>query len=276
MMAENGVAVNGYPTLAEIKEANGWPTGERFQKGPVAIIECVEEIPCNPCEEACPFSAIIVGLPITEIPTLRQDVCTGCGLCVAKCPGLAIFIVDKSLGNGRAAVSFPFEYLPLPRTGDAVEAVNRASEFVCGATVTKVVNPPKNDHTPVVTIELPLEFADTVRSVKRPGASGVPLAPEAADFKQAIPDDILVCRCEEITAGEIRKAIVEGGADTVTGVKRRVRAGMGLCQGKSCGRVVTRMLAEYAGAQNSDLDPCADRPPVRPISFDELGGDTNA
>ena len=275
-MAESGVAVNGYPSLEEIKEANGWPTEERFAKGPVAIIECVQEIPCNPCEEACPVSAILIGSPITAIPTLAMDRCTGCGRCVAKCSGLAIFIVDKSLGNGRATVSFPFEYLPLPKPGDPVEAVNRASEFVCGATVTKVANPPANDHTPVVTVEIPLEFADSVRSIKRPGAGRAALAPEAADFKQAIPDDILICRCEEITAGEIRKAIVEGGADTVTGVKRRVRAGMGLCQGKSCGRIVTRMIAEYTGKEIPELLPATDRPPVRPISFGELGGDDNA
>jgi bacterioferritin-associated ferredoxin len=184
--------------------------------------------------------------------------------------------VDKSLGGGMAAVSFPFEYLPLPRKGDEVEALNRASEFVCRATITKVANPPKNDHTPVVTIELPLEFADAVRSIKRPGASKVALAPEAAASGQAIPDDIMVCRCEEITVGEIRKAIVEGGADTVTGVKRRVRAGMGLCQGKSCGRIVTRMIAEYAGKKIPELEPSADRPPVRPITFGQLGGDQNA
>ena len=276
MMAGNGVAVNGYPSLEEIREANGWPAEERFKQGPVAVIECVQEIPCNPCEEACPFSAITVGLPITTIPRLRQDVCTGCGLCVSKCPGLAIFIVDKSVGGGMAAVSFPFEYLPLPSRGDTVDAVNRACEFVCRATVVKVANPARNDQTPVVTVELPLEFADTVRSIARPGAKSVALAPEAAAYQQVIPDDILVCRCEEITAGEIRKAIAEGGAVTVTGVKRRVRAGMGLCQGKSCGRIITRMIAEHTQKSAPEITPATDRPPVRPVSFGELGGDDNA
>jgi len=275
MTVENSVLVNGYPTLEEIKEANGWPTDERFAKGPVAIIECVQEIPCNPCEEACPFSAITIGSPITVIPKLKQDECTGCGLCVPKCSGLAIFIVDKSLGDGKAAVSFPFEYLPLPKPGDVVEAVNRACEFVCDATVTKVFNPIRNDHTPVVTIELPIAFSDTVRSIRRPGAGKVALSNESAYFNQSIPDDIIICRCEEITAGEIKKAIAEG-ADTVTGIKRRVRAGMGLCQGKSCGRVVTRMIAEATGKKIPDLLPSTDRAPVRPISFGELGGGDNA
>lgn len=274
-MPEKEIIVNGYPTLEEIKAANGWPTGERFKKGPVAVIECVQEIPCNPCENACPFSAISIGTPITVIPTLKQDVCTGCGLCVAQCSGLAIFIVDKSYSDDKATVSFPFEYLPLPAKGDVAEAVNRAGEFVCNAAVVKIVDTRKNDHTPVVTVEVPMEFADTVRSIKRPGAAKVAISAEAAAGKHTIPDDILICRCEEITAGEIRKAIAEGGADSVTGVKRRVRAGMGLCQGKSCGRIITRMIAEHTGKKPMELYPATDRPPVRPVTFGELGGGDN-
>ena len=49
---------NGFPSLEEIRAANGWPSEERFAKGPVAIAECVQEIPCNPCEAACPMHAI--------------------------------------------------------------------------------------------------------------------------------------------------------------------------------------------------------------------------
>lgn len=271
----DSIIYNGYPSLEEIKEANGWPSEERFKKGPVAVIECVQEIPCNPCENACPFHAINIGTPITVLPTLKQDVCTGCGLCVAQCSGLAIFIVDKSYSETTATVSFPFEYVPLPEKGGEVEAVNRASEFVCMGTVTKIVDTKKNDHTPVVTIEIPKEYADTVRSIKRIGAPKVAVSPEAASGKQTIPDDVLICRCEEITAGEIRKAIVEGGADSVTGVKRRVRAGMGLCQGKSCGKIVTRMISEYTGKKPMEIYPSTDRPPVRPVTFGELGGGNN-
>lgn len=274
-MPESRIIYSGYPTLEEIKAANGWPGEDRFQKGPVAVIECVQEIPCNPCEDACPFKAIHIGTPITVIPTLRQDICTGCGMCVAGCPGLAIFIVDKSYSETVATVSFPFEYLPLPRKGDEVEAVNRAGEFVCMGMVARIVDSRKNDRTPVVTIEIPKEYADTVRSMKRIGAPGVAVSPEAAVGRQIPPDDVLVCRCEEITAGEIRRVIEEQGADSVTAVKRRVRAGMGLCQGKSCGRIVTRMISEYIGKKAKDVYPSTDRPPVRPVTFGEIGGGDN-
>ena len=53
-MMEEMIKINGYPTIDEIRENNGWPSDERFAKGPVAICECVQEIPCNPCEAACP------------------------------------------------------------------------------------------------------------------------------------------------------------------------------------------------------------------------------
>ena len=56
-----------------------------------------------------------------------------------------------------------------------------------------------------------------------------------------IDDDVLVCRCEEVTAADIRKAIADGARD-VTGVKLRTRAGMGLCQGRTCEVLVQAIL----------------------------------
>ena len=273
-MSEHSVLSHGYPSLEEIQAANGWPSADRWRKGPVAIIECVQEIPCNPCEDACPFKAIHIGTPITVIPRLDADICMGCGQCLAHCSGLAIFMVDKSKSesSGRATVSFPYEYVPLPVKGAEVQAVNRAGEFVCMGTVTNIIDTKANDHTPIVTLEIPLEFADTVRSMKRSGAPDLPVAEEAVSTTPIIPDDVLVCRCEEITAGEIRHAIPEEGADSITGVKRRVRAGMGLCQGKSCSRIITRMISEHTGKKAMEVFPATDRPPVRPVTFGELGG----
>ena len=274
-MSSSGILTDGYPSMEEIRAANGWPAEDRFEKGPVAILECVQEIPCNPCEDACLFGAIHVGSPITNCPTLSEDQCTGCGVCVAQCPGLAIFIVDKTYGPVEATVSFPYEYLPLPKPGDTVQAVNRACEFVCEATVIKVLNIKKQDHTPVVTIAVPKEYADSVRSIRRLGAPMVRVSPEAAQPGSLLPDDVLICRCEEITAEEIRRAIREQGASSVTEVKRRTRAGMGLCQGKSCGKIITRMIAEELGRGPAEILPAADRPPVRPVTFSEIGGKQN-
>lgn len=77
-------------------------------------------------------------------------------------------------------------------------------------------------------------------------------------------DSVIICRCQEITKGEIRQAIAEG-AMTVDGVKRRTRAGMGLCQGKTCWRMVAQIISEETGKPMSELTPSTARPPVRPI-----------
>ena len=268
-----GIIYDGYPSMDEIKEANGWPDEERFAKGPVAVVECVQQIPCNPCESACPLHAIHIGEPITNTPQVDREKCIGCGMCVAACPGLAIFLLDKSYSETEATVSFPFEYDPLPEKGAEIDALSRAGEYVCKGRVIKVMNPKKNDHTPVVTIAIPKEHADTVRTMRRlklPEAhEGFhPVEPEGP-----LDDDVIVCRCEEITAGEIRKAIREYHATTVTEVKRRVRAGMGLCQGRTCGKLVSRIIAEETGKKMNEIQGSTDRPPVRPVTFGELAED---
>ena len=268
-----GIIYDGYPSMDEIKEANGWPDEERFAKGPVAVVECVQQIPCNPCESACPLHAIHIGEPITNTPQVDREKCIGCGMCVAACPGLAIFLVDKSYSETEATVSFPFEYDPLPEKGAEIDALSRAGEYVCKGRVIKVMNPKKNDHTPVVTLAIPKEHADTVRTMRRlklPEAhEGFrPVEPEGP-----LDDDVIVCRCEEITAGEIRKAIREYHATTVTEVKRRVRAGMGLCQGRTCGKLVSRIIAEETGKKMNEIQGSTDRPPVRPVTFGELAED---
>lgn len=88
-------------------------------------------------------------------------------------------------------------------------------------------------------------------------------------------DDILICRCQEVTKKEILDAIADG-ATTIDGVKRRVRAGMGLCQGKTCERLVARMIAEETGQNPADILPQKSRMPVRPVKIGIIGGNRDA
>ena len=139
-----------------------------------------------------------------------------------------------------------------------MDALSRGGEYVCKGHVVKVMNPKKNDHTPVVTLAIPKEYADTVRTMRR-----LKLPEEHEGFRAVEPegpldDDVIVCRCEEITAGEIRKAIRKYHATTVTEVKRRVRAGMGLCQGRTCGKLVSRIIAEETGKKMSEIQGSTD------------------
>lgn len=157
----------GYLTYTELAEIQKLPTEDRYAKGPVAVIECVQEIPCNPCEASCAFGAITIGNPITNLPVLSGEKCTGCGICVSKCPGLAIFIVDKAYSETTATVAFPYEYYPTPEVGEIKIAVDRKGTEICEGKIVKVMNPKAFDHTPVVTVEIPVAFADEVRSIKR-------------------------------------------------------------------------------------------------------------
>ena len=82
-----------------------------------------------------------------------------------------------------------------------------------------------------------------------------------------IDDDLVICRCEEITRGEIKDAI-RNGMQTLNGIKRITRAGMGLCQGQTCQRLVARILTEELGLAAADIDPTTARGPVRPLRLE--------
>lgn len=260
-MMKEGVRYTGIPSAEELSHSFGIPSEERMKRGRVAVIECVQEIPCNPCEGTCPFGAIKIGNPITNLPHLDEDKCTGCGTCVAMCPGQAIFLVNAAYSETEGEVSFPFEYLPVPKIGDEVDAVNRGGEVVCKGRVTSVKNPVAYKNTCVVTIAVPKEYINEVRSIKRVEGFASETAPEKKERASQ-----LICRCEELTRGDIEKAIDEG-ATTIDGIKRRTRAGMGLCQGKSCERLVARILSEKLGRPLAEFLPATYRAPVRPISM---------
>jgi bacterioferritin-associated ferredoxin len=80
-------------------------------------------------------------------------------------------------------------------------------------------------------------------------------------------DDLVICRCEEITRGEIREAI-RNGMRTLNGVKRITRAGMGLCQGQTCQRLVAQILSEELGISAAEVEPTTARGPVRPLRLE--------
>lgn len=84
-------------------------------------------------------------------------------------------------------------------------------------------------------------------------------------------EDIIICRCQEVTEQEILEAVADG-AVTVDGVKRRTRACMGLCQGKTCGRMVQNLVARATGQDPALVTPQKSRMPVRPLRMGIFGG----
>jgi bacterioferritin-associated ferredoxin len=88
-------------------------------------------------------------------------------------------------------------------------------------------------------------------------------------------DEQLVCRCEEVSRAEVLAAIDEG-VTTVAGLRRRLRIGMGLCQGRTCRRLLTQLLAERLGVSPADVRPGTVRPPVRAVSLAALADEREA
>ncbi len=153
----------GIPTAEQIEEVT--PSKERLAKGPVAIIECFQNIPCNPCYTTCPSKAIKELSDINERPEVDFNRCNGCGACISKCPGLAIFVVDETYSEDKALIKLPYEFLPLPQQGDTVKALDRSGEIVGEAEVLKVVNTRAQDRTPVIWIAVDRELSMKVRNI---------------------------------------------------------------------------------------------------------------
>jgi len=80
-------------------------------------------------------------------------------------------------------------------------------------------------------------------------------------------ETVYICRCAEVTREEVEQAIREG-ATTVAGVKKRTHAGMGLCQGRTCRKLITAMLAQ--GRDPAKILPATFRPPVRAVRISEI------
>ncbi len=163
----DGIVYTGVPSAEELKSCPGVPSRERILKGRVAVIECVQNIPCNPCKDVCNFHAIELGEEITDLPKIRENLCTGCGRCVAMCPGQAIVVLNGNYSDSEATIDFPFEYLPLPQVGMIVDAVNRTGQTVCKGRIIRVTRIPEYVQTAVVSMAVPKEFIDIVRGMRR-------------------------------------------------------------------------------------------------------------
>jgi len=96
--------------------------------------------------------------------------------------------------------------------------------------------------------------------------------PIDAGLYSNITDDTIVCRCEGVTAGEIREAIREGTADP-NDIKKRTRAGMGYCQGMNCIPTIAMMLSREFGMEAEAVKILTPRPPGRPVPLNLLMAD---
>lgn len=166
---EEGIAVSasllkhGFVADDEIER---YP-GVTHKAGVHPVMECTQNIPCNPCQDACPKGCISIGAKITSLPVVVENSqCVNCGMCVASCSGQAIFLVDETYEDGYASVTLPYEFLPLPEVGTKGAGLGRNGQKVCDAEVVQVRNVKAFDKTNLLTIKVPAEYAMKARFFK--------------------------------------------------------------------------------------------------------------
>lgn len=92
-----------------------------------------------------------------------------------------------------------------------------------------------------------------------------------ANWAADTPDDTVVCRCEEITAGELRVCVQDSGAREVNRLKALSRIGMGRCQGRMCAPAATRLLAGATGCTLEEAGRLRGQAPIKPVPVAVLG-----
>ncbi len=90
-----------------------------------------------------------------------------------------------------------------------------------------------------------------------------------AGLNRLAKDDTLLCRCEEVTCGQVKQAIAEGAND-LHQVKLHTRSGMGYCQSRFCSVLIAPLIAEKTGQPLSAIKPFTIRPPIQPIPLKVL------
>lgn len=245
--------------------ARAWEVSRRKA---VAVIDCRQEIPCNPCETACSKGAIRVGEDICALPVSDPEACDGCGRCVAVCPGMAVFLLDRRAGGGMAAVTVPYEMGEEPRAGEEARAVDGEGKELGKGKILKVTAAGGTAATKLVTLEVPEEWALKVRGV-RLREIFIEEAEEVEGYRGA--GDCIVCRCEEIVRSEVEETAGHGFR-SLAALRRASRVGLGYCQGRFCLEPLRRELAEKSGRTVEELGFGSPRPPLRPVRLSRLGG----
>ncbi len=228
------------------------------QEGVFPVFHCIQEVPCNPCTSACPIGAIhtendtITGLPYRE----EEKGCTGCLNCVAICPGLAITLVDYRKDPDHPLVTLPWEIRrETVEAGHTVAVTDREGALLGHYAVQRVRVKKEHPRTLLVQVRLPAELAKRAAGIQAPEPAIDPLE---VYQQQPPPDEAVICRCERITAGEIRAAIRSGVRD-MNQLKALTRTGMGACGSKTCRPLVWRIFQEE-GIDLKEVTDRVDRP----------------
>lgn len=238
-----------------VKESHLFPK----DKAVYPIIRCVQEIPCNPCMEACVLQSIKIKEPsMMGRPQFDGD-CLGCAQCVAICPGLAITLVDKGYDKTKrtAMVVIPWE---MPegtiKIGQEVTTTGLEGEIIGEGKVIAIKESKWQNRRLLVSLEIPYNKADLVAGIRRKEPRSKKIG---ATVKQIDDGEVIICRCERVAKSDIIDYIKKTGTRDVNAVKAALRAGMGPCGGKTCTELIMRVFREL-GIDLKDVEPPVDRP----------------
>jgi Fe-S-cluster-containing hydrogenase component 2 len=228
------------------------------EEGVYPVFYCNQEIPCNPCTTVCEQEQIeTIDDLITKLPYFKgeQD-CIGCGQCVAVCPGLAVVLIDYRKDKENPFVTFPFELTEKKlEKGQEIIVVSNAKELgKYNIHRTRILKEfPK---TQLVTVKLPSDVAKKATAIKLYKIKFT----EPIDLYQKpfTDDETIVCRCERVSVGEIRKWIRLGVRD-FNELKALTKVGMGACGGKTCTPLIERIFREE-GVPTDEITPGTKRP----------------
>jgi NADPH-dependent 2,4-dienoyl-CoA reductase/sulfur reductase-like enzyme/Fe-S-cluster-containing hydrogenase component 2/bacterioferritin-associated ferredoxin len=253
-----------YRTAEILKSKPGKVVQERIpedETGVVPVFHCSQEIPCDPCTSVCTQKAIYIDPnDIRQLPEFIGEKlgkkCTGCEKCVTICPGLAITLVDYRKDAEHPTVTLAYEFLKESIQVDDVVTVLDASGTVLGnVQVTAVRAIKANDRTVAVKVQAPKEYAKHIAGIR---IQEEQFTEPMDHYVQRITDDTIVCRCERVSADEIRALIREGYRD-MNEIKAVLRAGMGACGGKTCTALIRRLFRDE-GVLDSDVAERTVRP----------------
>ncbi len=220
--------------------------------GVTPVIHCTQEIPCNPCASLCPNGMIFIDQrDIRSVPLYLGNnyCCQYCEKCVAGCPGLAITLVDYRANRDYPIVAIPYEFTRENlKARDIVTALNTEGESLGDFEVRGVHAIKDNDRTLIVEIQAPKETARSIAGIR---IQDPPVTQPMDHYVDHITDDTIVCRCERVSAGEIRSLIREGYRD-INELKTVIRTGMGACGGKTCSALIQRIYREE-GIRSEDV-----------------------
>jgi sarcosine oxidase subunit alpha len=220
------------------------PDYESFpQENITPVLHCAQEIPCNPCVSVCPKGVIsIPGDSLLGKPQIAKHECIGCNKCVFICPGLSISLADYRDDPNNPVVSLAYEvYNYEYKKGDQVLLTDYEGNPLQEAAIIDTVLNKASGKTQIVKVRVPRGIAKKVAgfNVQREKVT----LPKGKPTVDRIPDDAIVCRCERVTAGEIRKWIRKGVRD-LNQIKAITRAGMGACGSKTCGDLILQLFKD--------------------------------